>query len=295
MNIKSTNWALFALLAGTSLLMPVHVNAESRDMQHGGRGDAQNAERHSQPRVERQRSPRVERHVPTRVERQNQPRVGRQQPSRVERQVPARVERQNQPRVERQRPPRVERQRLPRTERQSLPRVERRSYDRRSAGIAAHRQHVEVRRSFYIGLPLRYDRSRHYYRVPRNRYFRGIHVYRLYGYRYPGFGFFYSDNDAFRWLALTALTLSIVDHLDEHQQRLHEQALIRATSGDIGDVSYWRDGRSFGSVTVTDIWIGNRGRECREIEQRITTGGRTETSFRTVCEKRGGVWKVMPD
>lgn len=268
MNIKSMHLALFA---GASLLMPVHVNAESQGMQRGERGGAQNAERHSQPRTERQRSPRVERQVPTRVERQNQSRM------------------------ERQRPPRTERQQPQRTERHVImPRVERRSYEHRSAGMAPHSQHVEARRSFYIGLPLRYDRSRHYYRVPPSRYFRGIHVYRLYGHRYPGFGFFYSDNDAFRWLALTALTLTIVDHLDEQQQRLHEQALIRATSGDIGDVSYWRDGRSYGSVTVTDIWIDHRGRECREIEQSITTDGRTETSFRTLCEKRGGVWEVMP-
>ena len=127
--------------------------------------------------------------------------------------------------------------------------------------------------------------------MPRQRYYHGIHIHRRYGHPYAGFGFYYSDNDAMQWIAFTVLTLAIIDHLDEHQQRMHEQAQIRATTAHIGDTIYWRDRRSHGSVTVTDIWY-ERGRECRELEQSVTSRGRTESSFNTVCQDRSGRWEV---
>ena len=170
--------------------------------------------------------------------------------------------------------------------------VQRKSFEHRSKASSEHRRNVETRRSLHIERPHKPYYKRTYKRVPRQRHYRGVRIYRSYGYLRPGFGFYYSDNDAFRWIAFTALTLAIFDHLDEQQQRMHEQAQIRATSAYLGDTIYWQDRRSSGSITVTDIWHDRRGRECRELEQNVRTRGRSESTFSTVCQKRNGAWEV---
>lgn len=165
------------------------------------------------------------------------------------------------------------------------------TYDRGRRAVSS-RRHIETHRSFHIERPHRIIRPHNYRPVVRNRYYLGIHVYRPYGYLYPGFGFYYSDNDAFRWLAFTALTLTIIHELDEHQQRMHEQALIRATTGEEGDTLYWDDRNASGSVTVLYIGTDSRGREYREFRQTISTHGRTETSYGSATLKSNGSWQV---
>ena len=66
--------------------------------------------------------------------------------------------------------------------------------------------------------------------MPRERFYRGIHVARFYGPRYPGFGFFYDDAAAFAFLGLTAWELSNYNELQEEQLRAHEAAMAEATS-----------------------------------------------------------------
>jgi len=166
---------------------------------------------------------------------------------------------------------------------------------RRERPAAVQYRHVEQRVA--VRRPIRIQQPHSGYRpawhaVPRQRYYRGIRVYRHHGHRYPGFGFYYSDADAFRWIAFTALSMAIIDHLDEQQQRLHEQAFVRATSANSGDTIYWQDEHSSGSITVTRIWYDRNGRQCRDLEQSVTTGRRTETGLSTVCLRNNGVWVV---
>lgn len=294
MKTKTTFLPLLALLAGAFVLAPASALAERngerhRDRQHQSLSNQQK-ERHAAetkaPRAERKSPQRVERQQP-RSERRAQGRIEQQrQPQHVERRTPQRAGRQYTDRTEQKSPQHAER----REERRPAV-VQRNTYEKRHAERSGHRRYVETRRTFHIERPQHIQR-RNYRHVPRQRYYRGIHVHRRYGHLYPGFGFYYSDNDALQWIAFTVLTLAIIDHLDEHQQRLHEQAQIRATSADIGDTIYWRDRRSSGSITVTDIWYDRRGRECRELEQSVTARGRTESSFGTVCQNRNGAWVV---
>jgi len=212
-------------------------------------------------------------------------------PQRAERQAPQRAERQAPQRAERQSPQRVERE----NRRDHRPVAEqRRDHERFGKAVPEHRRHIETRRSFHIERPRYLSKPRYYrYRhVPRSRYYLGIHIYRPHGYLYPGFGFYYNDHDAFRWLAFTVLTLAIIDQLNEHQQRMHEQALIRATSAEVGDTLYWTDGDATGSVTVLYIGTDDRGREYREFRQTVSAHGRTETSYGSAYLKSNGIWEV---
>jgi hypothetical protein len=154
------------------------------------------------------------------------------------------------------------------------------------------KRHVETHRPIHIEPPHDTVYRHAWNPLPRQRFYRGVRIYRPYGHPYPGFGFYYDDADAFQWLAFTALAMAIIDHLDEHQQRMYEQAFIRATTAYVGDTIYWQDGHSYGSITVRSIWYDYRGRQCRNLEQSVTADGLTETRLNTVCLQPSGVWVV---
>jgi hypothetical protein len=131
-----------------------------------------------------------------------------------------------------------------------------------------------------------------YYDVPRSRYYNNIRVYRPYGRAYPGFGFYYRDDDALRFLGLTALSLIVFNELNEAQQRAHEAALAEATAADIGERIYWEeDGRS-GTVTPVRDGTTEDGRQCREFQQEVTIGGRSTEAYGTACLQPDGSWQV---
>lgn len=48
------------------------------------------------------------------------------------------------------------------------------------------------------------------------------------------------------------------------------------------------------SYTVVDNSVGNRGDYCREYNQRVTVGGRTQDSYGTACLMPDGSWKIQP-
>jgi len=268
--------AMISILAGSSVLVPNIALAE-RDNDRERRHERQQQRVEQRERIEHRAPQRIEQKRPEHVERRQQ-HAERQQPSHTVRPV-QRIEREPQRRVER-----VER-------REHRPVInQHQGAKRHTPARSEHRRHVETRQTIHVEPP-RHTVHKSYYRVPRQRYYHGIHIHRRYGHPYAGFGFYYRDNDALQWIAFTVLTLAIIDHLDEHQQRMHEQAQIRATTADIGDTIYWQDRHSHGSVTVTDIWY-ERGRECRELEQSVTSRGRTESSFNTVCQDRSGRWEV---
>ncbi len=128
---------------------------------------------------------------------------------------------------------------------------------------------------------------------PRIRHYRGIRIARPYGRSYPGFGFFYHDYDAYKWLAFTAITIMILDNINEEQQRLHEQAQIRATTAEVDEAIIWEDGDASGSVKTTRIGKSTSGRECRVFQQTITVGGKTEQAYGTACQQPDGAWEIV--
>ncbi|CAG0912012.1 unnamed protein product, partial [Cyprideis torosa] len=129
--------------------------------------------------------------------------------------------------------------------------------------------------------------------VPRYpRYFSGIRVYRPHGHAYPGYGFYYRDNDAFRWLAFTAITLVMLDQLSEDQQRRHEDAQIRAAQAPLGESIVWDDGSVSGSVTAVKEGTSTAGRYCREFRQTVLIGNESEEAYGTACQNPDGSWEI---
>ncbi|HYD98966.1 MAG TPA: RT0821/Lpp0805 family surface protein [Alphaproteobacteria bacterium] len=57
----------------------------------------------------------------------------------------------------------------------------------------------------------------------------------------------------------------------------------------------WRnpDSGNYGSVTPTRTYTDPYGQTCREFNQTIFVGGRSETAFGTACRQPDGTWKIV--
>lgn len=129
--------------------------------------------------------------------------------------------------------------------------------------------------------------------VPRKRTVRNVVVIRLYGHAYHGYGHFYHDNDAWKWLAFTAISLKILDNIDEASQRAHEAAQVKATTAGVGEKITWQTDSASGTVVTTKQGTNNQGQTCREFQQTVTIGGETEQAYGTACLQADGSWKMV--
>jgi surface antigen len=117
--------------------------------------------------------------------------------------------------------------------------------------------------------------------------------HRHYGHKYPGYGFYYSDSDALKWLGFTAITLSLLDNLSEHAQRQHEAAQIKATSMPVGEPIVWHSGNASGEVVTTREGRNQAGQKCREYQQTLFIDGKSEQVVGTACLAEDGRWQVV--
>jgi len=138
---------------------------------------------------------------------------------------------------------------------------------------------------------------RHVYQVPprRIRHYRDVIIVRPHGHWYHGYGHHHDDASAYSWLAFTAISLGILTLLSVSQQRTHEQAQIYATRAPVGETIYWRDRGASGSVTPLRDGYAESGLYCREFQQRVTIGGRSEEAYGTACQQPDGAWKIVGD
>jgi len=60
-------------------------------------------------------------------------------------------------------------------------------------------------------------------------------------------------------------------------------------------VSQWRnpDTGNYGTVTPVRTFQSTGGQACREYQQTITVGGRTEEGYGTACRQPDGTWKIV--
>ncbi len=122
---------------------------------------------------------------------------------------------------------------------------------------------------------------------------RGVAVYRPHGHYYHGYGHYHDDDDAWKWLAFTAITLKVLDNLNEEQQRQHEAAQVEAATAPVGQPITWDDGNASGSVTTTRQGQDAAGNQCREFQQEVTIGGQAEQAYGTACLQPDGSWKIQ--
>jgi len=132
--------------------------------------------------------------------------------------------------------------------------------------------------------------------VPRNRRYNNVVVVRPHGHAYHGYGHYNNDNDAWKWLAFTAITLKVLDNLNEEAQRDHEAAQVAATTAPVGESITWSSGSgsdaSSGYVTATKEGVSDSGKTCREFQQSVTVGGKTEQAYGTACLQDDGSWEI---
>lgn len=157
-----------------------------------------------------------------------------------------------------------------------------RRQDHRREHRREHRQ--EIRRD---------HRSPRRVHVPRRRTVRGVVVVRPYGHVYHGFGHLHHDHDAWKWLAFTAMSLKILDLINEEAQRQHEQAIIEASQAPVGKKITWEEGDAQGYAVATKQGRDENGLTCREFQQEINIGGKTEKGYGTACLQADGSWKIV--
>ena len=104
---------------------------------------------------------------------------------------------------------------------------------------------------------------------------------------------YHDDDDAWKWLAFTAITLKVLDNLNEEQQRQHEAAQVEATTAPVGQPITWDDGNASGSVTTTRQGQDAAGNQCREFQQEVSIAGQAEQAYGTACLQPDGSWKIQ--
>jgi len=127
----------------------------------------------------------------------------------------------------------------------------------------------------------------------RVRHYRNVVVVRPHGHWYRGYGPFMADDAAYKWLAFTAISLKALDLLNEAQERAHEAAQVRATTAAVGETIVWTLGSAAGSVTTVREGTSTTGRQCREFQQTVTIGGKSEQAYGTACLQADGAWEVV--
>ncbi len=129
--------------------------------------------------------------------------------------------------------------------------------------------------------------------INRSRHFRNVIILRPHGHLLTGYGFYHNDNDAYKWLAFTAITLKILDNINEDAQRKHEAAQVKATTARVGDKIFWSTNDASGYVVTTKVGKNIDGRTCREFQQSIKVGGNIENAYGTACLQPDGAWKII--
>ena len=84
-----------------------------------------------------------------------------------------------------------------------------------------------------------------------------------------------------------------LDRMDEmHASRTYNTAM---ESTPTGQTVAWNNPDSGHSGTYTPVktYQSTTGTHCREFQQTITVGGRTETAYGTACRQPDGDWKIV--
>ena len=88
---------------------------------------------------------------------------------------------------------------------------------------------------------------------------------------------------------------SIGKSLDDVDRLKADQAYSQAQSAPVGETIAWNNPNSGNSGTVTPVRDGtsSSGAYCREFQQTVTVGGKTENAYGTACRQPDGSWKIV--
>jgi surface antigen len=88
---------------------------------------------------------------------------------------------------------------------------------------------------------------------------------------------------------------SVGESLDRADVNYANQAQTKAHAAPLGQQISWNNPESGHSGTITPRREGNdtAGNYCREYQQTVQVGGKTEQAYGTACRQPDGTWKVV--
>lgn len=83
--------------------------------------------------------------------------------------------------------------------------------------------------------------------------------------------------------------------LDRADRAYMQQAQQRAYRAPVGEKIYWDnpDSGNSGSYVTTRTGTSAGGQFCREYQQTVTVGGRTQNGYGVACQRPDGSWEIM--
>jgi surface antigen len=83
-----------------------------------------------------------------------------------------------------------------------------------------------------------------------------------------------------------------LDNADKAAMKQSTQYSLEATK--VGHTSKWSnpDSGNSGTITPTNTYQTPAGEYCREYQQTVTVGGKTEEAYGTACRQPDGTWRV---
>ncbi|NBX85643.1 MAG: glycine zipper 2TM domain-containing protein [Proteobacteria bacterium] len=87
----------------------------------------------------------------------------------------------------------------------------------------------------------------------------------------------------------------IVQGMNAQDRGYYNTAANKATTAPVGQPITWYNPQSGsqGTITATREGRTSDGAACREYQQTVTIGGKTEKAYGTACKQADGSWKVM--
>ena len=83
--------------------------------------------------------------------------------------------------------------------------------------------------------------------------------------------------------------------LDRADRAAANQAYSRAQAAPVGETITWSNPKSGNTGSYTPVREGtsSSGKYCREFQQTITVGGKTEQGYGTACRQPDGSWQIV--
>lgn len=165
---------------------------------------------------------------------------------------------------------------------------ERGEYRRHKQKKHFYRQHHRAQRH---GHHVRWHGGRHWVPPGHRKHHRKVVIHRHYhGYKH-GHGYRRHRDDGQALYAI--LALQIVNLLNDSQRNHVVWSQRRAYSAPIGETIQWHDGDAYGRVVPTRDGRDTVGRYCREFQQQIVVGQRSQSGYGVACRQPDGAWEIV--
>lgn len=150
---------------------------------------------------------------------------------------------------------------------------------------AKHRHHDRERAHYRYVVPrVVWHSGRHWSPPARHHHVKHHHKHRSTRYWHR------RDDD---WAIYAILALQLAQALNDSQRSSFAWAQHEAAVAPIGDSIRWNDGGASGQVVAVREGSDSGGRYCREFQQVITVGGRSQAGYGIACRQPDGAWEIV--